>query len=328
MSRSGVRLLADIGGTRARFALLSADDTLGVPLVLATAEHEGFGAALDEFRARTGFAGRFEAAAVCVAAPLDDGDIRLTNSHWVISRARLAEATGVADPLLINDFTAVAMSLTRLDDTDVRLLGGGRPRAGAPAAVIGPGTGLGVSALIPDARGGHVALASEGGHVTLAPGDESELEVVAGLLTRFAHVSAERVLSGPGLEVLHEVLAEISGESPVPAHDAETIARLARAGDSPVAARSVEMFTRWLGAVAGDLALTIGARGGVYIAGGIVSAWEDMFDSRLFRRGFEDKGRYRAYLESIPTWLITHSHPAFKGLAAMLRDENLRRSVT
>lgn len=328
MSPGGVRLLADIGGTRARFALLGADGTLGAPLVLATAEHDGFGAALDEFRSRSGFSGRFDDAAVCVAAPLDDGDIRLTNSHWVISRAALAESTGVAEPLLVNDFTAVAMSLTRLGDTDVRLLGGGRPRAGAPAAVIGPGTGLGVSALIPDAHGGHVALASEGGHVTLACADEHEIEAVAGLRRRFAHVSAERVLSGPGLEVLHEVLAELAGESPPPARDAETIARLAREGRSPVAARSVAMFTRWLGAVAGDLALTLGARGGVYIAGGIVLAWGKTFDAGLFRRGFEDKGRYRAYLESIPTWLITHPHPAFEGLAAMLRDENLRRSVT
>lgn len=322
MSAAGARLLADIGGTRARFALLGADGRASAPLVLATAEHAGFAEALDEFRARTGAPRRFDAAAICVAAPVEADEIRLTNSSWVISRAALAEATGVASPVLINDFTAVALSLTALGDAELRKLGGGAARPDKPRGVLGPGTGLGVSALIPDGRGGHVALASEGGHVSLAASDAREHEVLARLERRFEHVSAERVLSGPGLEALHAVLAEIANvglDSPPPA---QTIARLARERASPLAVEAVAMFTHWLGAVAGDLALTLGAHGGIYIAGGIVLAWKDLFDAALFRRGFESKGRYRAYLEPIPTWLITDPNPAFKGLASLLRTES------
>jgi glucokinase len=163
-----------------------------------------------------------------------------------------------------------------------------------------------------------VPISGEGGHVDLAPADARELEILARLYERFEHVSAERVLSGPGLGTLHAVLAELAGmrePNPLPPQE---VSRLAVTGESPVAVDAVALFTRWLGSVAGDVALTLGARGGVYLAGGIVTHWGGDFDAALFRQGFEAKGRFRDYMERIPAWRITNPFPAFKGLATLV----------
>lgn len=309
-------LLADIGGTHARFALLGSGDL--EPFVFETADYADFQAAFDAYRRRAGITGSFTKAAVCVAGPVSEAGAELTNCDWKLTVATIREATDAEAAVLVNDFTAVALSLQALGSADLRKLGGGQPVPGAARAVLGPGTGLGVSGLIPDGRGGFAPLSGEGGHVDLAPTTAREIEILVALLERYGHVSAERVLSGPGLQTIYETLAALDGEHGPALLEPEEIAGSARAKESPIAIETIALFTGWLGSVAGDLALTLGARGGVYIAGGIVNRWGEMFDTALFRQRFEAKGRFQAYLARIPTWLITDPHAAFKGLAHLV----------
>lgn len=318
MKTSGHSLLADIGGTHARFSTIDPGRKIIEPVVLETAEFSHFRAALEAYRGQAGIRGSFAKAAVCAAGPVSGECASLTNCDWDLTLAAIREAIGGGEAVLVNDFTAVALSLTELGAGGVHKLGGGEPIADAARAVLGPGTGLGVSGLVSDGRGGFVPVSGEGGHVNLAASDAREMEVLARLQAMFEHVSAERVLSGPGLENLYRVLAGMAGGGEVEAPRPEDIARLAASGESAIAAETVSLFTRWLGSVAGDVALTLGARGGVYLAGGIVTRWGDDFDTALFRQGFEAKGRFRDYLARIPTWLITDPHPAFKGLATLV----------
>ena len=224
---------------------------------------------------------------------------------------------GVGEPVLLNDFTAVALGLPALGENDVRKVGEGRTVSGSPIAVLGPGTGLGVSALVPTGSEELVALEGEGGHVSLAPASRREAEVIECLTTRHGHASAERAVSGPGLVEVYRALCDLDGQPP----EDWSPAAVAGAAWERSCARAVEavgLFTAWLGSVAGDLALTLGARGGVYIAGGIVPDWGPRFDDALFRRRFTAKGRFAGYLAEIPTWVIMDPYPALKGLARVL----------
>lgn len=318
MKKNGHALLADIGGSNARFAALEAGKPDIDPIVLRTGDYPGFAEALTAYRRQSGITAPFASAAICVAGPVSEDGASLTNCDWELTVAAIRETIDGDEVVLINDFAAVALALPILASRELRRIGGGRTVPDAPRAVLGPGTGLGVSGLVPDGRGGFVPLAGEGGHVDLAASTPREMTIVARLMERFEHVSAECVLSGPGLRTLYETLSELSGTPATQVPQPEKIARLATAGQSPVAAETVALFTRWLGAVAGDLALTLGARGGVYLAGGIVSRWGDDFDGALFREGFEAKGRFRGYVACIPTWVITDPYPAFKGLATLV----------
>ena len=318
MKTGGYALLADIGGSNARFATLEPGHANANPVVLRTNDFSGFRSALDDYRRQSGVSGPFAKAAVCVAGPVSEDGARLTNCDWDLSLAAIREAIGGAEAVLVNDFTAVALSLPILGERDLRELGSGQPVANAARAVLGPGTGLGVSGLVPDGRGGFVAVSGEGGHVDLAAANSREMAILARLMERFEHVSAECVLSGPGLRTLYEVLADLGGTQETAIPRPEDIARLAATRESPLAVEALSLFTRWLGAVAGDLALTLGARGGVYLAGGIVNQWGSNFDAALFRERFEAKGRFRDYLARIPTWVITDPFPAFKGLATLV----------
>ena len=192
--------------------------------------------------------------------------------------------------------------------------------AGAPLAVLGPGSGLGVSGLIPSPGGGWSPLAGEGGHVSLAPADDRESEVLARMRRRFGPVSAERALSGPGLVNLYHAVCELEGRDPAPLPPAE-VTGAALAGSCPLCREALELFAAFLGAVAGDLALTLGARGGVYLAGGIAPRLGDFLEDSAFRRRFVEKGPQRGYLAPVPTFLITHPLPAFLGLGARLSAE-------
>lgn len=318
MKHADLALLADIGGSNARFTALEPTGAIAEPVVLETAEYTDFAAALEAYRRETGFSGAFGAAAVGVAGPVSEGRARLTNCAWELSTTTIGKAIGGGEAVLVNDFTAVALALPALGESELRLLGGGDPAPGAARAVLGPGTGLGVSGLVPDGRGGFAAIEGEGGHRDLAASNDRELAILGTLIERFGHVSAERVLSGPGLRTLYETLSTMDGATTAETPAPEAIAELAATGQSPIAVQTVALFTRWLGAVAGDLALTLGARGGVYVAGGIVGRWGESLDAALFRQGFEAKGRFEDYLSPIPTWLITAPYPAFKGLASLV----------
>ena len=193
------------------------------------------------------------------------------------------------------------------------------PVPGAPAVVLGPGTGLGIATYLPPPRGPAV-IVGEGGHATMAASDDREAAVLAALRTRFGHVSAERVLSGDGLVQLYETRAAIEKRA-VPPRSAAEITETAIAGGDADCAAALELFCALLGGLAGDLALTLGARGGVYIAGGIAPRVAEVLAASAFRDRFEAKGRFRAYLAPIPAWVVLHPAPAFLGLAALCETD-------
>ncbi|MGN6573363.1 MAG: glucokinase [Pseudolabrys sp.] len=302
-------LLADIGGTNARFAVLDGAE-LGPVAHIPAAEHALFAGALGAYLETAG--GRFDAAVLAVAGVVSGERCALTNNPWVVDAAELQAAFGFLHVRLINDFEAIAWSLPHFPAQELFRIGGGEPVADAPRAVLGPGTGLGVAAYLP--QGG--VLNSEGGHVTLAAASPREDAVIAHLRSRFGHVSAERALSGPGLENLYRAIAALDGVA-VPARDAAAISQAARRGECPVCRAALDMFCALLGDVAGNLALTFGARGGVYIAGGIVPRLNEELVRSAFRTRFEEKGRMRAYVEPIPVSVVMHKDPAFVGLKAL-----------
>jgi len=311
------RLLGDIGGTHARWAWQA---HAGAPLQDQASLPCAANASLLESAASYLAASRHDrpvAAGIGVAAPVAGDRVNMTNGSWSFSIAELERALGLERCLVINDFMALAMSLTELGPSDLRPIGDAVPARGAPIALLGPGTGLGVSGWLPKANNGWFALSGEGGHVTLAAADDHEAEVLSRLRRRFGHVSAERALSGSGLVNLHEALCERAGVVAQPLTPTE-VSAAALAGTDPRCIEAARLFASFLGNIAGNLALTLGARGGVYIGGGVVPHLGLAFDVSIFRRRFEDKGRFAAYLRSVPVWLITADAPALIGASRAL----------
>jgi glucokinase len=240
----------------------------------------------------------------------------MTNHHWSFSIAALKNHYQFEQFMVINDFTALALALPEIARSELHQIGPGAEVEGSPKALIGAGTGLGVSGLLPSGKSDWVPISGEGGHVSLSAQTEEEAAVIAHLRTRFGHVSAERVLSGPGLVNLYEASAAIDSRSPALNIPEEIL----QASDTdPDCKRAVQWFCAFLGSVAGDLALTLGARGGVYIGGGIAPRLLAILERSEFRARFEDKGRFRSYLSTIPTWVIVSEHsPALIGAARAL----------
>ena len=317
-------LVADIGGTNARFGVWYRGALQG-EAVLKCADYAGPAAAaaryLKELRAaRTVPVPR--AAAFAVAGPLLDDRVALTNNGWDFSAAATRRALKLRQLIFLNDFTALALAVPRLAVAERYQVGGAAPLADAPIAVIGPGTGLGVSGLV---RAGRrwLALQGEGGHVTLPAVDAREMAVVASLRRQYPHVSAERVLCGDGLELLHRTLAQLDGTDPGTI-DAGEITRRALAGEDARCRETLQLFCGWLGNVAGNLALTLWARGGVYIGGGIVPRLGEYFAVSPFRPCFEAKGRFRSFLAAIPVYVITAKYPALIGCVQSFRHASPR----
>lgn len=313
------RILGDIGGTNARFAWQDED---GAPLrdiaTLPTADHPTLASALTHYlhdleRPAPPW------CAIGIANPVTGDLIRMTNSHWSFSIEAVRREIGFERLVVVNDFTALALALPDLPDDALRQLGGATAVPDTALGLIGPGTGLGVSGLVPAGPPGRwVALQGEGGHVTLAPANGREAEVLRVLRERFGHASAERAVSGLGLEALHDAIGRLSGVSQPARVSAAEITRLALASE-PVSAEALDLFCGFLGSVAGNLALTLGARGGVYIGGGIVPRLGEAFTTSRFRACFEDKGRFRSYLEPIPVFVIhAEVSPALLGAARAL----------
>ncbi len=327
-------LLADIGGTNARFAWVA---QAGAPVeqvrTLPVAAHPGPAAAvrayLDALREPDGRRGSPPAcAAFAVATPVTGDEVRFTNSAWTFSIDALRRELGLARLAVVNDFEALARALPGLAPAQWQRLGGPLPRSFADAphgsvlAVLGPGTGLGVGAVLRTGCGWQ-ALPAEGGHATLAAADSLQAEVIAHLRREYAHVSAERVLSGPGLPRLQTALAAALGRPAPPAMTpAEVVAAALRHGDA-LAGRTLDLFAAFLGGFAGDLALTLGARGGVFVGGGVVPRFAERVVAAGFRAHFEAKGRFAAYLAEIPTLLVTDTLAALGG-ARLAAEEDGR----
>ena len=311
-------LVADIGGTRLRAALSDGGMPIHTLCEMECAAFAGPGAALDAYLAQTG--AKPVAAALALAGPVAGDEFRFTNNPWVFSQKALREHLGLRRLLLLNDFEALAQALPSLTASDLHPLGRPMPRAEGrlPLAVLGPGTGLGVAALMPHAHG-WTALPGEGGHIGFAPQDDLEREIDRVLRRAVTRVSNETILCGAGLVALYRALAAIEGRTGVPDIGAADIAQLALAGTEALALRAVDVFCAVLGAVAGDVALLTGARGGVFIGGGIAPRLLPLLEASRFRTRFEDKGVQRDYAGAIATSVIVAPVPALAGAVAALR---------
>jgi glucokinase len=307
-------LIADIGATNARFAVLS-NGALGVVRNFSVAEFPSFSDVIRAFFGDDLRSVSEHAAILAVAGPVQEGRCVLTNCPWTIDPHELRRELGFAAVELRNDFEAVALSLPHLTEADVFPVGDGKPFAGAPMAVLGPGTGLGVAGLVPGSQA-PVVLPSEGGHTTMAGTSRREDAIIDYLRDEFGHVSAERVISGSGLENLYRAVVAID-QIDAPQRAAPDITRMGVDGTCRVSRMALELFCAMLGTVAGNVALMFGARGGVFVAGGIAPRMTDFIARSEFRSRFESKGRFRAYLQSIPTRIIIHPAATFIGLRAV-----------
>jgi glucokinase len=318
--RAHPRLLGDIGGTNARFAWQEGD---GMPLrdimSLPTAEHATPADAISAYLRRIGRAAP-RWCAIGIANPITGDHIQMTNGHWAFSISALQRELGFERCVVINDFTALALALPDLAPDDLRQLGGGAAVPGAPLGLIGPGTGLGVSGLLPSGVPGRsVPLQGEGGHVTLATSNAREADVLQVLREEFGHASAERAVSGQGLEALYAAVCRLDSINDFRSLTAAEVSQGALDQSDPQCVEALALFCSFLGNVAGNLALTLGARGGIYIGGGIVPRLGEAFTRSRFRERFEDKGRFRGYLEAIPVYVIHAAvSPALLGAARAL----------
>lgn len=315
-SESTSWLVGDIGATHARFGLVSPDAKVLHSRTLADEDYPAIDDALAAFLAERGPLPMPRQGAIAIASPITGDRVAMTNHPWSFSVLALKARFAFERLEVINDFTALALALPRLAPEDRQVVGGGAAVAGAPIGVLGPGSGLGVSGLVPSGRS-WIALTGEGGHATMAAATDRESAVLDQMRRHFDHVSAERALSGPGLVNLYNTLAVIDGV-PAKGYTAAQITDLALRAEDPLCVATTTMFCAMLGSMAGNLALTLGARGGVYIGGGIVPKLGQTFLDSPFRARFEAKGRLGSYLETIPTFVVTHPLPAFLGCAALL----------
>ena len=313
-------LLADIGGTNARLVIAGAGQRPPAPATFKPRNLDDLNTAIAMVLRKEGDK-RPRFAAFCAAGPVEDGAVTLTNRDMKLDADALAEANDFDGVLLVNDFEATAASLPVLTPADLRKMGGGEGKADAPRAVLGPGTGLGMAVLIPDGRGGFIPVASEGGHIDLAPSTEREAVLYDRLRAEFGHVSPDIVLSGPGLVRLYRAVLKADGAAPDDDAAAEIIAKRAHEKSSGAAIEAVTQFTAFLGAVAGDAALMFGAKGGVYLSGGILPQWAPHFDAKHFRQRFEAKGRLRDYLAKIPAYIVILREAPLLGLSRLAAEK-------
>lgn len=310
-------LVADIGGTNVRFGLVHEGHRVSDVVPLRCADYVGPAEAVLDYLKQSAIPqGGLRGAAFAVATAVQGDTIKLTNSPWSFSRLGVAQALGIKELLVLNDFEALAHSLPTLAVSDYRQIGAVTPATGRPMVVIGPGTGLGVAGTVPT-RHGWIAVPGEGGHATLAAADDFEAEILCAARREFEHVSAERLLSGIGLPVLLRAVCAVRG---VPAANltAEEISTQGIADSDPQCRTTMELFLAFLGGFAGNVALTFGARGGVFIGGGIAPKLADFLINSRFRERFEAKGRFQPYLASIATATITAPYATLRGLACAM----------
>jgi glucokinase len=308
-------LVADIGGTNARFALADLE-TLEPTEVgqFLCADHLSLASAIRAYLKATKHSPRH--AAIAVAGPVVGEEIRLTNSPWSFARAELCRATGLDSVLVLNDFQALALSLPHLRREELHQISGAEPDPFATKVVLGPGTGIGVAGLVWTGAE-WITVPSEGGHISLAAANAGEFALAERLRSGRAHLSVERALSGPGLSDLYRAVAAERGAPPEPLLPSEVLLR-ALAGTDACAVATLRLFVTWLGAFAGDVALLFGARGGVYLGGGIAPKILEALTTTAFREAFEAKGRMGSYLAPIPVYVILAQFAALKGAAAGL----------
>jgi glucokinase len=310
-----VHLVGDIGGTNARFALVDAGSTRPRDeRSVRCADYPGLEEAVRDYLAAHGNP-RLAEAALDVATGITGDVIQLTNGPWAFSIEKTRTALGLERLQVINDFTALALAVPALEPVELQRIGGGSPVSGTPIAVLGAGTGLGVSGLIPTGSR-WVALQGEGGHTAFSPMTPREADVLQWLWRDYPHVSTERVLSGMGLENLYRALCGLDGATARPL-DPQQITGAALSGSDPHCREALDMFCGILGTAAANLVVTLGARAGCYIGGGIVPRLGGYFAESPFRARFEAKGRFSTYVAAVPSYVIVATNPALRGLATL-----------
>ena len=309
-SDTGSWLIADIGATSSRCATLTPPAAISQNVrIYRNEKYDGLTELLADFI--SGCGEKLRSLALAVAAPVHGDLIQMINRDWSFSGKSLASDLQFGQVKIINDFHAVAYALPLLNDDTRTEIGSATEYRGGNMAAIGPGSGLGTSAWIRGDAGG-AAMTGEGGHITVSGRDQREDEIIARVRDRFGHCSAERILSGPGLLVLHKAMHGIDIDSPE---------EITGNQNDDACAATLNQFFSFLGSAAADLALITGAFGGLYIAGGIVPACIDQLRNSPFRERFDDKNRYRDYMQRIPTYVITDPVPGLTGLAAMINHD-------
>jgi glucokinase len=320
----GPRLLADIGGTNARFALEQGPGQLGEIRTYPCKDFPEITDAVARFFSDEAAALKTPArhAAIAIANPIDGDQVVMTNHDWRFSIEATRKALKLDTLKVVNDFEALALAVPALRDDQRRQFGPGQPHPHTPMAVLGAGTGLGLAGLVPNGDR-WIALPSEGGHVSFAPIDAREDAILVYARKKWGHVSFERLASGPGIALIYEALAAAHGHdahaetTAAVANDTAAIVHSAGKGDA-LALEAIEVFCGVLGTFSGNVALSYGAHGGIYIGGGVVPKLGEHFYQSNFRARFEQKGRFDRYLCDIPTYVITAENPAFIGTSEIL----------
>jgi glucokinase len=312
-------VIADIGGTNARFALCNDKFEVSNELILPCADYESPAKAVKAYLEHMELKKMPTYGAFAVASAVLGDEIDMTNHVWKFSVEQTRKELRLKKLEVVNDFVAQALAIPNLQNSDLIKVGEGEERKNAPIGVIGAGTGLGVSILL-NVNGKWEAIASEGGHVTMAPANSYESDILSALRHEDRHISAERVISGSGLVNLHNAIAKVKKQSFLEPLEAPEISARAIEGDENCK-EALELMFEMMGTVSGNLALTAGALGGIYIAGGIVprKGVLEIFKNGKFRKRFEEKGRFLKYMKKIPTFVVVHEYPAFLGLSYMIK---------
>jgi glucokinase len=315
-------LVADIGGTNARFAIHDPNsDTLSKVIVLSVAQHPNFIGALLHLLAHIEQMLEWQplpdACCLAVACPVDREIIEFTNSDWHFAKSEVKQALGGCQLEAINDFSAIAYAVPHLGVSEWKQIGGGTGDPLKPIGILGPGTGLGMCCLI-NTENGPLVIDGEGGHMDFAPIDDREIEILKVLQNKFERVSAERLVSGSGLVNIYQALCELQAQ-PSQFDSAEAVSNAALDQDDDIAREALEIFCRVLGSTASNLALVTGARAGIYIAGGIAPRILDFLERSDLRDRFNAKGRFQYYVEDIPLRVITRDHLGLFGAMQKLK---------
>ncbi len=321
------QLVADIGGTNARFALIEGANELPSHIkTVNCANYPKITDAINDYLANLEVSPLPQVAAISIATHVDNDLIKMTNFNWSFSVTEVRKNLGLSSLKVLNDFSTLALAVPTLGVNDYWQLGGGKILENEAMAVIGPGTGLGVSGLV-NTGSYWMPLQGEGGHVTYGPANDMELAVINLLRKKYDHISAERLVSGPGLSLLYQSIGLVHGEK-LEEISPQQITEKAIQKSSVAAEQTIEIFCSVLGSVAGNLALTLGARGGVYIGGGIIPRLGEYFSHSPFRSRFEQHGRFTHYLQQIPTFIIDTDNPALRGAAVSLQSEYQSIGIT
>lgn len=320
---SQAALIGDIGGTNARFALVGPGSfELQDILVLRCANYSRLEDAIRDYLIRVGASGERSPREACLAfaCPVHTDNIQMTNNAWCFSKREVKSALGLSLFKVVNDFTAQALGVPHLTADELIAINSGTSEPHRARLIIGPGTGLGVAGLFPG-RHNWIPLPTEGGHITFAPTDDRERELLGYFQARYGRVSVERLLCGQGLLDLYRAHAALAETAPRYNSPAE-VTGAARAGDA-LAEEALQRFLKVLGDVCGDAALVIGAHGGIYLCGGILPRLIDWFQRSRFREAFTDKGRMSAYNERIPVWMVNAPWSGLLGAAEALHNKEV-----